>query len=339
VRSFAHPIKLNVHEVRKLALAIDPWRSVVAVEPDTEGGLQIWGLGPRGRFVHEPLGGGSTIAHLIVRAAGPGVIEIERMAQIIWLYERGVASTPSSPVRTLLVLARAFPTSLGDGRPLLLLGLARRVAKAAHGGTLAVLRSDQLSHLDLPGHRRFAPLREGLIERWNSYAAAWRVGVDSDTEISHRDTETKLAVVNQLADEIDAVATLAALDGAVLLASDSLAVIGFGAKFTAPGAPPCVVIANSSDSDVRKIELSKLGGTRHQSVAEWCYNYDPTGFVLVVSQDGAVSFLRRVGDTVFVVRPLQLGQEDTGVVELNPRPYREPQSPQEFLGPLVPPEA
>jgi hypothetical protein len=339
VRSFARPIKLDVDAVRKLALAIDPWRSVIAVEPAAAGGLQIWGLGLRGRFAHEPLGGGSTIAHLIVRATGPGVIEVESIAQIIWLYKRGVTSTPSSPVRTLSILARAFPTSLGDGRPFLLLGLARRIAEVAHGGTLAVLRSDQLSHLDLPDHRRFEPLREGLLERWNSYKAAWRVGVNSDAEISRRDTETKLAVVNQLADEIDAVATLAALDGAVLLASDSLAVIGFGAKFTASGAPPCVMIAKPSDSDVRKIELSKLGGTRHQSAAEWCYKYGPTGFVLVVSQDGAVSFLRCVGNAVFVASPLQLGQEDTGGVELNLRPYREPQSPQEFLGPLVPPEA
>jgi hypothetical protein len=45
VRAFAHPIHLDVDAVRKLALAIDPWRSVLAVEPDAAGGLQIWGLG------------------------------------------------------------------------------------------------------------------------------------------------------------------------------------------------------------------------------------------------------------------------------------------------------
>ena len=280
----------------------------------------------------EPLGAGRAIAHLIVRATGPGVIELEIMAQTIWLYKRGVASAISSRLRALSILARAFPTSLGDGRPLVLLGLARRIAKGAHGGTLAVLGSDQLSHVDLPEYRRFSSPKEALTERWNTYAAEWRVGSDADAQITRGDAAAKLAVVNQLADEIDAVATFAALDGAVLLARDSLAVIGFGAMFSASDATPRIVIANPGDSDVVERDLAELGGARHQSAARWCYKYGPTGFVLVVSEDGEVSFVRRVGDAVFVARPLQLGPEDTGVVELNPRTYREARSPQEFLG-------
>ena len=55
-------------------------------------------------------------------------------------------------------------------------------------------------------------------------------------------------------------------------------------------------------------------------------------FALVLSQDGAASLIRRVGDVVLVLRPLQLGAEDEGIPFGEQIPsYTETSDPREFL--------
>lgn len=345
IQALAQPTPLTVREIRKLSPAVDPWRSWIAIEPNVSGELEIWGLVLGGCRRYEPLGGGGVPAQLIVRATGPGVIAVELHGRIIWFYDRGQADEPTHVVRTISILARAFPTALGNWRSIVLVWLARRLAEAGHGGTLAVVDRDHLAYLEIPPTRKFSRSRDSLRVCYERYDAAREAQTNFMTEPSEQgetprrfEPDEKHQAVNRLAAELDAVAKLASVDGAVVLDRDSFAVVGFGSMFVTEKKPIKIVQATPAGEDLAPVQLSSLGGARHQSAARWCDEYGPTGFAIVVSQDGAGSFIRQVGDTVLVIRPLQLGSEDEGVLG-DVADYPEPTHPEEFFGPLVSPSA
>ena len=95
------------------------------------------------------------------------------------------------------------------------------------------------------------------------------------------------------------VSGLAQLDGLVLMA-DGLVVHAFGVEITCTKEPPSILLATeeSGTENPRALEYAHFG-TRHRSMMRYCYaNKGALGFV--VSQDGDVRAMTRVGSSVIV---------------------------------------
>jgi hypothetical protein len=330
VHPLAKATPVDVRSLRKLAGAIAPERSFLAVEPGPSG-LQIWGLGLLPRLIDEPLGFGSDAgAWLIARGTGAGVLELQVFGVTIWLYERGRSSQPPPVVATFATFARALATRIDDPRPLLLVWLTRRLAAAGHGGTLVLVRPGRLDNIDLPDRKRLKPPHRRLREAFDAYFEGRQklttVGNDDDVTGAYQ----RLQHVNRLSDELDIVARLASVDGAVVLGREELDVLGLGAMLIADDPPLRVLQASLGDEDFEEVSLAELGGARHQSAVRWCAKYGPQGFVIVVSQDGAASFVRAVGGAVIAIRALQLGRDDQGLFGPGIE-YAESSEPTDFL--------
>jgi hypothetical protein len=90
---------------------------------------------------------------------------------------------------------------------------------------------------------------------------------------------------------IDAIARMAAIDGAVVLTSEAR-VIGFSAKISVKEPPPFVswIGPGSERQKVNSCELETLGGMRHQSAARFV-GANHNCAAIVVSEDGPMSFM------------------------------------------------
>lgn len=95
------------------------------------------------------------------------------------------------------------------------------------------------------------------------------------------------------------IASLAAIDGAVLL-DKRLQLIGFGTEVSAYLPPPDRVF-RALDKEGQRLELDAIEnvGTRHRAAYRFAQHH-PRGLAIVISHDGAVSFVAsRNGEVVF----------------------------------------
>lgn len=122
--------------------------------------------------------------------------------------------------------------------------------------------------------------------------------------------EARVQGVGEMVDDSVAfVASLTGVDGAVVL-TDRLQLIGFGAEVIAPapGMSRVMIAKDAVGSDFVERPISDFG-TRHRSVFRFCWNL-PNAMGFVVSQDGGIKGVRRVGDHVMVwpsaIAPLDL---------------------------------
>ncbi len=116
--------------------------------------------------------------------------------------------------------------------------------------------------------------------------------------------------VRQMDDAIDElarqVAFLSAVDGAVVI-QQPLELLGFGAEISGR-LPDVDCVARALDPFVKRTELeSTLGvGTRHRSAYRFC-NSTPGGAAVVVSQDGSVRLMSKLGKWVTYSEHLSSG--------------------------------
>ena len=109
---------------------------------------------------------------------------------------------------------------------------------------------------------------------------------------------------------LEVIGNLTAVDGATLVTFD-LDVLAFGAKIRAKNVdhkPERLVISEPYEGSVeREIGLSELGGTRHQSAAQFVFD-QKDAIAIVASQDGRLSVLGwdRTEGKVAVIRPAEL---------------------------------
>lgn len=111
---------------------------------------------------------------------------------------------------------------------------------------------------------------------------------------------------NELDGAIWFVSLLTRVDGLVLL-NPKLEVQGFGVEITASEEPSEVFVASDAEANewgLRKVDYL-LYGTRHRSMMRYCAKY-PGGLGLVISQDGDVRVMTRVGDRLIVWENIQL---------------------------------
>jgi hypothetical protein len=109
---------------------------------------------------------------------------------------------------------------------------------------------------------------------------------------------------------LDFVASLTAVDGAVLLDSD-LGLLGAGVTILTPDSalPDEVVVEHPHHLGLeQRVQPSSMGGNRHRSALCFCKQQAGLALALVASQDGNLSFFaRRPDGSVHAIAPYELG--------------------------------
>lgn len=153
--------------------------------------------------------------------------------------------------------------------------------------------------------RRIWPLllrgREVSRRYYELHAGFYRDGGAVPFDLFHEygglDMQLK-AIEVDLGNATRLIADLTAVDGAVVI-TDELELVGFGAEVTAP-APVLsqVKVVEGEKAAAASVSIEAFG-TRHRSVFRFCWNL-PQCIGFIVSQDGGVKAVRRVGDDVYV---------------------------------------
>ncbi len=333
---FEDPRPFNSNEIRRLAIPVNFYRSLLGVRLTSEGEFVIWGLIQTGtRWVSKTDGGrfdGSKIPpSLIMQIQGPGRIGV-------YLGHSRLAELNNGRVE-----ARSFDPFYSDWLPLrfqqvrdwvrreheelrengsvveggfvaqLSQNVIRRtisvVRNRHHGGTLIFVPSALAAPgLGLFGFKyRFAAseksgyrnLMSAVMTRLSKLGAS--SGKPSVGWIDYQQADDQ--IISDLNEGIfelgDLFADLMGVDGAVLL-SDVFDLIGFGAEIHASHVLVDVVY-RACDLEGAVLEAEKIdgGGTRHRSVYRLIALH-PECLALVISQDGGVRFVTgREGKVIY----------------------------------------
>jgi hypothetical protein len=292
------------------------------------GKLGIWGLAHSGPAWLAPTWGGRSVVpnwtydpivhvtapgHLAVRCAGKlvggleqGVI-VEAMVDVFesqWLTAMFAREREEVQRQHDAQQARApVPTAAA---PTLVARIGQQMVRRAiqlvlggrHGGLLLVVDADA-SASALPGlnlkyrfdasepPRRYRTLLFQLLDQ----LAARTTNASVDWADFARDTSPDLEKLEQAIFEMSRViAALAAIDGAVVL-DKRFTLLGFGAEVSGEiPAPPLVYRALDNEGTKRELNAVEEVGTRHRAAYRFVQQH-PTGIAVVISHDGAVSFV------------------------------------------------
>lgn len=110
---------------------------------------------------------------------------------------------------------------------------------------------------------------------------------------------------NDLIEKEHFISTLAGVDGAVVI-TDRLRVLGFGAEITALSHVKAVKVVHEQDGKNGVIREITSFGTRHRSAIRFCSSLEDS-VCFVVSQDGGVRAVKRVGAEVLLWNDVGLG--------------------------------
>ena len=193
--------------------------------------------------------------------------------------------------------------------------IARGVRSTGHGGALLLVPDDnnEWTHSIDPFRFRLQAVDTVIADsirldlaRAQQSTKALGVIFASDLSEAEKNAATATVSSRNFVDRgaIEAIARLAAVDGAVVLTA-SAGLVGFGAKISVESAdvPLASMGPGHGSEELIRCELEDLGGTRHQSAARFVARNQNCAAV-VVSSDGPMSFLswHRKAQCVRVVR-------------------------------------
>ncbi len=301
---FDNPIVFDVRNLVKLGASLENPRADVAIWPDEHGNLSIWGF--KTRSVN------TVIANLCVEAIGPGRVLItfggKSLAALI--ENEGVFIDHSH------FMSKFIPklSSSGDQqnnkmlrimRYLSLLITARRMREHGRGGTLLVVsesmewRNSIGTPLPYTGGANFLESDYDIAQKPSLMTTV----TDFFGALIKNKTINERENLQRLGDEVEQqcrrIAKLTAVDGALAMSRDRF-VYCFGAKIilAKDQIPPTelrVYRPVEGDEGVT-MSLMDLGGTRHQSAAQFAHG-QPDSVAIVVSQDGDVTFITTEKET------------------------------------------
>ena len=289
---FDSRVPFEAEQLAKLAPAFEPQANSIGVWFDQHGELFVWGFTP------------SAGISLVVRVHEPG--------QLLVSFDFGAAGFTAfiSGSRTEFVDPSNLPSNLR--RPELErrrddnAQIAEFMRSLKCGGTLLLVNKDSswmdsihqpVTYIGQP----YEKIKNDILYRDN--VLKQELSKDPLTSHKHRsareDADQSLVVIGNLT----------AMDGATLVTFD-LDVLAFGAKLKAKNVdhkPERLVISEPFEGSVeREIGLSDLGGTRHQSAAQFVFD-QKDAIAIVASQDGVLSVLGwdRTEGKVAVIRPAE----------------------------------
>ena len=305
---FNKPLKFSADHLAKLAPALDPAANGILVWPDHEGELLVRGFAPLGDM------------GLAATTIAPGQI-IVSFKQIGMLHFTALISgTRLEFVGVSEFLTWLVPEAKDKRRIDVFREDWQRVRRAIdyrdiaadmrahqHGGALLMVdpKSDWRESFSQP-----------ITFSGEPYSKVWFDVAHRDQTIEELKSEEPLwtvspryrAAIDSTRKSLRTIGQLTAVDGATLISYD-LEVLAFGAKIKPRGAdrPTFALISEPfKDSAATEIPLAALGGTRHQSAAQFVYD-QRNALAFVASQDGRLSAMRwdLERSSVAVIRPAE----------------------------------
>ena len=180
-----------------------------------------------------------------------------------------------------------------------LLGQSR---KKSHGGTIVMVSSGLRETCTTSTNLRIKyrcssfPIWGHILAALKSEVAHWRTGLAETLgdELLARQQEVEAwhRVVDR---EIDAIADLTAVDGAVII-TDRFELLGFGAEVQIESDAQSILIAPTQGVTGRSESIESYG-TRHRSAFRFCERF-PDSVVFILSQDGGIKAVRNVNGKV-----------------------------------------
>jgi hypothetical protein len=294
---FDEPLQFNIKNLVKLAVALENPRAEIGVIPDEAGKLFIWG------FKSRP--DNSIIADLWVQILGPG-------HTLITYGGKNLAALMKSKavfIDQTKLMESVIPklSSPGDEPEALqlslirynsLLATAREMREHGRGGTLLIVPDSedwkQFIRTPVPytGGANFLESDYDVSKKTSLLPPITDLFSSFFKNKEAHQREKLYRMRKQVEQQCRHIARLTAVDGALVMTFDRY-VFCFGAKisFSAAqeGLDSIEVISPIEGNISSTIRLSDLGGTRHQSAAQYAFAY-PESVAVVVSQDGDVTF-------------------------------------------------
>lgn len=335
---FDHTRPLTADELRGLSPS-SPFESSLIGAHAQAGKLRIWGLAHSGPAWLAPSWGGRSLVpnwtyDPIVHVTGPGRLAVRSAGKLIGALERGAlvdamvdvfdsdwlaalfarereqvqaehaalqvgARSPTAVEESLVarvgqhMIRRAIQLVRGSRHGGMI--LVADVAPGSALGALAGLRIKNRFDASEPT-LRYRTLLFRLLDR----VAAGTTNPSVDWSDFARDTNPDLEKLEQSIFEMSRViAGLAAIDGAVVI-DKRFAILGFGAEVSEElPAPSGVWRALDTEGDKRETGALEDVGTRHRAAYRFVHGH-PRGLAIVISQDGAVSFVANHDNEVVI---------------------------------------
>ncbi len=278
--------------LRKLSPALVSRSNYIGISKSISGSMFVWGIG---RFPPQ------NSVHLEARRAGQVSVKIGFYNTAIFYpgaepkYLGGQGITRFNDL--LMLVLNGDTENQEDLNHAALLGeLVGRMRRHGRGGTVLLLPdfanlnwevsiAHPLPYKATLNQPSFTDISGQTIRTWN---LAHQHEKDDPVRRAHF-----VQLSQNLDVELDAVAGMTAVDGALLL-DTNLKLIGFGAKITATehasGPPNILVWELAHKSQEFSIPFEKIGGTRHQSAAKFVARHSLCSAV-VASQDGRLSVM------------------------------------------------
>lgn len=301
---FDKPISFDVRNLVKMGAALENPRADIGIWPNDEGDLAIWGFKSRST--------NALSANLCVQALGPGRVLItfggKSLAALIGnqavfvdhthLMSRMIPKL-SSPV------AEQNDKMLWLMRYMSLLNIARKMRAHGRGGTLLAVPEKVEWHrsIDTPvpytGGANFLESDYDVVQKPSLVATI----TDFFGALVKNKKVVEMEDLKRMGDQVEQqcrhIARLTAVDGALVMSFDRY-VFCFGAKIIVAEnqtSARYITVYKPVEGDVgRELSVADLGGTRHQSAAQFAHE-QPGSVAFVVSQDGDVTILTKEPET------------------------------------------
>ncbi|MGC4088729.1 MAG: hypothetical protein QM756_12690 [Polyangiaceae bacterium] len=311
---FDEATPLGANALVRLAPALDPERSAIAVMETSAGSLEIVGTRHSGDM---------NLGFLTIRVVSPGVLVVKYQADVVLTYRRrhfvlhAARFASQNETRELLELA---PKAHSDPNrnahsTACRIHVVSEMMRLGHGGTLLVVpdgaewRSFVKSRfLAAAPVRRVLDAEKKNFDEWTQKQETVKFFDEQRGKKVAFDAATVVRSIHrasgfgqrrrQLEAELDSVARLTATDGMVVIAAD-LRILGFGVFFEMGQKPstPVEISDPYEDAPRQTTDLTELGGARHQSGAAAAMAI-PGALAVVVSADGSLTLMRVWDDGV-----------------------------------------
>jgi len=312
--TFKTSLPFDSRSLAKLASGTDSERCYVGVSRNGDGELCIWGLSP------EPVTYG-----LSIQAVAPGYLLVKLQTRTIAILKPGaepvlLSKTGSFSAKAVAqgFLQAKFQPDFEWQHIDIILRIAKIMAIRRMGGTILFVKADDSSWTNhVKGgiplsaspslSKTLAALKEAKQSRLSEMQDTESALDLLDWGVLGYPRDTKERQLSEIARCIGVIARISSIDGAIVLDS-RLTLLMIGAKIASihQDASSLTVWQPKGPEQeklqkLQQISLEEIGGTRHQSAANFAAAYS-AGAALVVSQDGRVTLVVQDSGSVVALK-------------------------------------